>query len=48
MNHTVYGHGEGMLTRNGHRLFPIGFYELPAKDDALIAMAESGGTSSRF
>ena len=43
MNDTLYGHGDGFLTRdNGQRLFPIGFYEHPAEDDALRDMAESG------
>ncbi|MDE0685701.1 MAG: hypothetical protein OXI63_22460 [Candidatus Poribacteria bacterium] len=43
MNDTLYGHGDGFLTRNGgQRLFPIGFYEHPAEADALRDMAESG------
>ena len=43
MNDTLYGHGDGFLTRdNGQRLFPIGFYEHPAEDDAFRDMAESG------
>ena len=43
MNDTLYGHGDGFLTQdNGQRLFPIGFYEHPAEDDALRDMAESG------
>lgn len=42
MNDIVYGHGDGFLTQNGHRLFPIGFYELPAEDDGLRDMAEAG------
>ena len=43
MNDTLYGHGDGFLTRdNGQRLFPIGFYEHPAEDAALRDMAESG------
>ncbi len=28
MNNIVYGHGDGFLTQNRHRLWPIGFYEL--------------------
>ena len=43
MKDIVYGHGDGFLTaNNGQRLFPIGFYEHPAEDDALRDMAESG------
>ena len=42
MSNIVYGHGDGFLTQNGHRLFPIGFYELPAENDALRDMAEAG------
>ncbi len=42
MNDIVYGHGDGFLTQNGHRLFPIGFYELPAVDDGLRDMAAAG------
>lgn len=42
MNDIVYGHGDGFLTQNGHRLFPIGFYEHPAEDDELRDMAEAG------
>ena len=34
MRDIVYGYGDGFLTQNGHRLFPIGFYEHPAEDDA--------------
>jgi len=33
---------DGLLTRDGHRLFPIGCYELPKDDAALEAMAEAG------
>ena len=32
----------GFLTQDGRRLFPIGFYEHPADDDALRDMAEAG------
>ena len=42
MNDIVYGHGDGLLIQDRHRLFPIGFYELPAEEDALSAMAEAG------
>ena len=42
MNDTLYGHGDGFLTKDGHRLFPIGFYEHPAEDAALRDMAEAG------
>jgi hypothetical protein len=42
MKDIVYGYGDGFLTQNGHRLFPIGFYEHPAEDDALRDMAEAG------
>ena len=42
MNHIGYGHGDGLLTQDSHRLFSIGFYELPAEDEALSAMAEAG------
>jgi len=33
---------DGLLTRGGQRLFSIGFYEMPAEDAKLKAMAESG------
>ena len=42
MNDIVYGYGDGFLTQDGHRLFPIGFYEFPTKDDGLRDMAEAG------
>ena len=42
MNDYVYGQGDGLLTKDGRRLFPIGFYELPQDDAQLEAMAESG------
>lgn len=42
MNDLVYGPGDGLLTQDRHRLFPRGFYELPAEDDAPRAMAEAG------
>lgn len=42
MNDMLYGHGDGFLTQDGRRLFPIGFYEHPAEDDALKDMAEAG------
>ena len=42
MNDIVYGHGDGFLTQNGQRLFPIGFYEHPAEDKALSDMAAAG------
>ena len=42
MNDILYGHGDGFLTQDGRRLFPIGFYEHPADDDALGDMAEAG------
>ena len=42
MNDILYGHGDGFLTQDGRRLFPIGFYEHPAEDDALRDMAEAG------
>ncbi len=42
MSDMIYGHGDGFLTQEGRRLFPIGFYELPAEDDALRDMAEAG------
>jgi len=39
----AYGQGDGLLRApDGRRLFPIGFYELPADAAALKAMAESG------
>ena len=38
----AYGQGKGFLTKDGHSLFPIGFYELPKADAELKAMAESG------
>ncbi|MFC1715777.1 hypothetical protein ACFL6S_19065 [Candidatus Poribacteria bacterium] len=42
MNDYIYGQGDGLLTKDGRRLFPIGFYELPQGDAELAAMAESG------
>lgn len=42
MSDIIYGHGDGFLTQDGRRLFPIGFYELPTEDDALRDMAEAG------
>ena len=42
MSNILYGYGDGFLTQNGQRLFPIGFYEHPAEDDALTDMAEAG------
>ena len=42
MNDIVYGYGDGFLTQDGHRLFPIGFYEFPTEDDGLRDMAEAG------
>jgi hypothetical protein len=42
MKDYIYGHGDGLLTKDGRRLFPIGFYELPQGDDELRAMAEAG------
>ena len=47
MSDILYGHGDGFLTQNGQRLFPIGFYEHPAEDDALKAMAEAGANLVR-
>jgi len=42
MNDYIYGQGDGLLTKDGRRLFPIGFYELPQDDEQLKAMAEAG------
>lgn len=42
MNDYIYGQGDGLLTKDGHRLFPIGFYELPKGDAELKAMSEAG------
>ena len=42
MNNIVYGHGDGFLTQDERRLFPIGFYEFPTEDDGLRDMAEAG------
>lgn len=42
MNDILYGHGDGFLTQDGRRLFPIGFYEHPTEDAALRDMAEAG------
>ena len=42
MNSDIYGQGDGLLTKDGCRLFPIGFYEMPQSEDELRAMAESG------
>ena len=42
MSDIVYGHGDGFLTQDGCRLFPIGFYELPAEDSGLRDMAAAG------
>ena len=38
----IYGHGDGFLTQEGRRLFPIGFYEHPADEDACRDMAAAG------
>ena len=40
----AFGASDGSLTRNGARVFPIGFYELPADDAGLKAMADAGVT----
>lgn len=40
--HETYGQGDGLLAKDGRRLFPIGFYELPEDDAKLKVMAESG------
>ncbi len=32
----------GLLVKDGQRLFPIGFYELPQSEDGLRAMADAG------
>ena len=40
----AFGASDGLLTRNGARVFPIGFYELPADDAGLKAMADAGVT----
>ena len=40
----AFGESEGFLTRQGVRVFPIGFYELPADDAGLKAMADAGVT----
>ncbi len=42
MDGYVHGQGDGLLTQDGRRLFPIGFYELPQGDAEVRAMAESG------
>ena len=42
MNSEIYGQGDGLLTKDDRRLFPIGFYEMPQGEDELRAMAESG------
>ena len=42
MSNIVYGYGDGFLTQGERRLFPIGFYELPAEDDGLKDMAGAG------
>ena len=36
------GQPDGLLAKDGERLFPIGFYELPKDDAALGAMATAG------
>jgi len=38
----VRGEGDGLLTKNGRKMFPIAFYELPADDAKLKTMAEAG------
>jgi hypothetical protein len=40
----AFGASDGLLTRNGVCVFPIGFYELPAADAGLKAMADAGVT----
>lgn len=42
MNDYIYGQGDGLLTKDGRRLFPIGFYELPKDEEQLKVMYESG------
>lgn len=42
MDGYVHGQGDGLLTQDGRRLFPIGSYELPQGDAEVRAMAESG------
>ena len=42
MDNRVCGYGDGLLTKDRHRLFPIGFYELPKDDMDLKAMVASG------
>jgi len=39
---TARGEGDGLLRKDGKCLFPIGFYELPADDAKLKAMADAG------
>ena len=34
--------GDGLLSQDGHRVFPIGCYELPKDDEGLQRMAEAG------
>jgi hypothetical protein len=40
----AFGESDGLLTRSGARVFPIGFYELPADDAGLKTMADAGVT----
>ncbi|MBM3238894.1 hypothetical protein FJZ31_21595 [Candidatus Poribacteria bacterium] len=42
MNDYFRGQGDGLLTKAGRRLFPLGFYEFPKDDAQLKAMAEAG------
>lgn len=37
-----YTRGDGLLSKDGRRLFPIGCYELPAEDAELKRMAQAG------
>ncbi|MBN2310113.1 MAG: hypothetical protein JXR94_14155, partial [Candidatus Hydrogenedentes bacterium] len=39
---SVWAEADGFLTKEGVRLFPIGFYELPEDEAALEAMADAG------
>ncbi len=38
----VFAQGDGYLTKDGRRLFPIGIYEMPRTDAELKAMADGG------
>ena len=39
---SMFGQGDGLLVKNGQRVFPIGWYELPEDNTSLKEMADAG------